>query len=126
MCVSLLAIERDPKNIFYYQHDVENYTGTRSSIFCYSIDINISKQNLLVCNSGQHTYVMDVFNFFFVLQDLIDRINPYFQGIAFQRNLLLIGFQHSNLQVFSNVNKQPSLKWHCVNWREEIMAESGQ
>ena len=69
---------------------------------------------------------MDVFNFFFVLQDLIDRINPYFQGIAFQRNLLLIGFQHSNLQVFSNVNKQPSLKWHCVNWREEIMAESGQ
>ena len=33
---------------------------------------------------------------FFVLQDLIliDRINSYFQRISFQRNLLLICFQH--------------------------------
>ena len=99
---------------------------TKSSIFCYLIDINISKQNLPVCNSGQHTYIMNVFNFFFVLQDLIDRINPYFKGIAFRRKLLLIGFQHTNLQAFSNVNKQPSLEWHCVNWTEEIVAESGQ
>ena len=29
-------------------------------------------------------------------------------------------------QVFSDVNKQPSLKWGCVNWKEEIMAESGR
>ena len=31
-------------------------------------------------------------NFFFVLQDLIDKINSYFQRIAFQRNLFLIDF----------------------------------
>ena len=33
--------------------------------------------NLLVYNSGQHTYVTGLFNFFFVLQDLIDRIDSY-------------------------------------------------
>ena len=43
-------------------------------------------------NSGQYIYVMVLFNFFFVPQDLIDRINSYFQRIAFQRNVLLIGF----------------------------------
>ena len=39
-----------------------------------------------------YIYVTGLFNFFFVPQDLIDRINFYFQKIAFQRNLLLIGF----------------------------------
>ena len=82
--------------------------------------------NLPVCNSGQNTYVMGLFNFFFVLQDLIDRIESYFQRIALQRNLLLIGFYHSTSQVFSDLNKQPSLEWHCVNWKVEIMAESGR
>ena len=48
--------------------------------------------NLPVCKSGQYTYVTGSFNFFFVLQDLIDRIDSYFQRIAFQKNLLLIGF----------------------------------
>ena len=65
------------------------------------------------------------FNFFFVVQDLMDRIDSYFQRIAFQRNLLLIGFKHSASQVFSNVNKQSSLEWRCVNWKGDIMAESG-
>ena len=64
---------------------------TRSSIFCYSIDMNKFTRNLPVCNSGQHTCVAGLFNFFFVLKDLIDRIDSYFQRIAFQRNLLLIG-----------------------------------
>ena len=45
----------------------------------------------MVCNSGQHTYVMGLFNFFFVLEDLIGRIDSYFQRIAFQGNLVLIG-----------------------------------
>ena len=71
--------------------------------------------NLLVCNSGQYTYVMDLFNFSFVLQDLIDRINSYFQRIGFKRNLLLTDFKHSISQVFLNVNKQPSLEWRCIN-----------
>ena len=88
--------------------------------------MNIYIWNLPVCGSGQHTYVMGLFNFFFVLQDLIDRIDSYFQRIAFQRNLLLNGFSHSTSQVFSNVNKQPSLEWCCVNWKGEIMAESLQ
>ena len=76
-------------------------------------------RNLSVCNSGQHTYVTGLVNFFFVLQDLIDRIDPYFQRIAFRRNLLLI-------LVFSDVNKQLLLEWRCVNWQGEIMGESGQ
>ena len=40
----------------------------------------------------QYIYVMGLCKFLFVLQDLIDRINSYFQRIAFQRNLLLISF----------------------------------
>ena len=81
--------------------------------------MNKYTRNLSVCNSGQHTYVTGLVNFFFVLQDLIDRIDPYFQRIAFRRNLLLI-------LVFSDVNKQLLLEWRCVNWQGEIMAESGQ
>ena len=86
------ALHRDPKIIFYYQCDVENYRDQVLNFFCYSIDMNIYTNNLLVCNSGQHTYTTGLFNFFFVLQDLIDRIDSYFQRIAFWRNLLLIGF----------------------------------
>ena len=29
-------------------------------------------------------------------------------------------------QAFSDVNKQPSLEWRCVNWKREIMTESGR
>ena len=96
--------------VLSYLFDRYEYIHTESSIF----------------NSGQHTYVTGLFNFFFVLQDLIDRIDSYFQRIAFQKNLLLIGLKHSTSEVFSNVNKQPSLEWRCVNWKGEIMAESGQ
>ena len=52
--------------------------------------MNIYTQNLPVCNSGEHTYVMALFNFFFLLQDLIDRIDSYFQRIAFQRTCFLL------------------------------------
>ena len=43
------ALERDPKNIFYYQRDVR-IIRTRSSIFYYLIDMNIYILNLPVCN----------------------------------------------------------------------------
>ena len=86
--------------------------------------MNIYTRNLQVCNSGQHTYVMGLLNFFFVLQDLIDRIDSYFQRTAFQWNLVLIGFLHTS-QVFSDVSKQPSLEWRCVTWKGEITAASG-
>ena len=119
------ALERDSKNIFFYQRDVENCTDQVFN-FCYSIAMNRYTRNLPVCNSGQYTYVTRLFNFFFVLQDLIDRIDSYFQRIDFQTNSLVIGFSHSMSQAFFNVNKQPSLKWRCVNWKGEIMAESGQ
>ena len=74
--------------------------------------MNIYTRNLPDCNSDQHTYVTGLFKFLFVLQDLIDRIESYIQRIAFQRNLLLIGFSILHWIV-----------WHCVNWKEEIMAE---
>ena len=51
--------ERDPKNIFFYQRDVENYMDqTRFSVLYYMIDINIYTQNLSVCNSGQYIYML--------------------------------------------------------------------
>ena len=110
-CVRFPSIsrQRETRKISSIISVTQRIIRTRSSIFCYSIDMNIYTRNLPVCNSGQHTYVTGLFNFFFVLQDLIDRIDSYFQRIAFQRNLLLIGFQHSTSQVFSDVNKQPSL-----------------
>ena len=83
------TLDRDPKNIFYYQLDVENYTDHFLNFLLFDRH-NIYTQNLPVCNSGQH--VTGLFNFFFVLQDLIDRIDSYFQRTAFQWNLLLIGF----------------------------------
>ena len=43
----------------------------------------------MACSSGQYIYVTGLFNFFFVPQDLIDRVDSYFQRIAFQRNFLL-------------------------------------
>ena len=51
--------------------------------------MNIHTQNCQVCNSGQQTYVIGLFNFFFVLQDLIDRINSYFQKISEELTFLL-------------------------------------
>ena len=48
------------------------------------MNMNIHTQNLPVCNSGQYIYITGLCNFFFALQDLIDRINSYFQRIAFQ------------------------------------------
>ena len=108
------ALERDLKNIFFYQ--VLN--------FCYLIEINIYTRNLPVCSSGQHSYVTGLFNFF-VFQDLIDRIDSYFLIVAFRRNFLLINFWDSMSQVFSNVNKQFSWEWGCINLKGEIIAESG-
>ena len=51
-----------------------------------------------------------VYNFFFVPQDLIDKINSYSRRIAFKRNLLLIGFQYSTSQVFTM--KIRNLHWN--------------
>ena len=127
MCASLRfqVRERSKKYLLLPAWHKELY-GPGPQFFCYSIGMNIYTQNLLVSNSGQHTYVAGLFNFFFVLQDLIDWIVSYFQRIVFQRNLLLISFYHSTSQVFSDVNKQSSLKWHCINWKGGIMAESGR
>ena len=89
MCTSLQfrIRERPWKYVLLSAWHRQLHRPCMSSIFFYLIDI----QNLPVCNSGQHTYVTGLFNFFFVLQDLIDRIDSYSQRIAFQRNLLLIG-----------------------------------
>ena len=86
------ALKRDPKNIFYCQCDVDNYTDQVLTFLFFDRHEYIHTRNLPICNSGQHMYVTALCNFFFVLQDLIDRIDSYFQRIAFQRNLLLIGF----------------------------------
>ena len=44
--------------------------------------MNICTRHLLVCNSGQHTCVTGLLLFFFVLQDLIDRIDSCLQRIT--------------------------------------------
>ena len=41
----------------------------------YLVDMNIYTWNLPVCNSDQYIYVTGLYNFFLVLQDLIDRIS---------------------------------------------------
>ena len=114
-----LALERDPRYIFYCQHEVDNYSDQVLN-FYYMIDMSIYTWNLSVCNSGQYIYVTGLCNFFFVLQDLIGRINSYFQRIAFWRNLLLIGFKHSTSQVFSDENKQLALKWRSITFKEKL------
>ena len=74
-------------------------------------DINIYTLNLLVCNSGQYTYVTGLCNFFFVLQDLIDRTDSYFQRIAFQTTCFLLTSNTLRHKFFSSVNKKP-LHWN--------------
>ena len=73
--------------MLYHQCDIENYTDQVLNFLLFDRHEYIHTES-----SGQHTYVMGLFNFFFVLQDLIDIIDSYFQRIAFHRNLLLIGF----------------------------------
>ena len=76
--------------------------------------MNIYTRNLPVCNSGQYIYVTGLCNFFFVLQDLIEGIN-YFQRIAFRETCFLLASNTLRQKFFSDENKQPSLKWRCVN-----------
>ena len=71
------ALKRDPKNIFYYQFDVENYTDQILNFLLFDRHEYIHTEPS-VCNSGQYTYVTGLWNFFFVLQHLIDRIDSYF------------------------------------------------
>ena len=64
-----------------------------------------------------YIYVMGLCNFFFVPQDLIDRISSYyFQRIDFQGNTMS--------QAFSDENKQPLLEWHSIYLYGEIMVKS--
>ena len=76
-------LERDPKNIFYYQREVENYTDQVLGFLLFD----------------KHEYTHGIFRFailvsIFMLRVYVTfslfRIN-YFRTIAFQRNLLLIG-----------------------------------
>ena len=105
------ALEKDSKNISYYISMTERIIRTRSSTFYYMVDMNIYTRNLPVCHSGQYIYVTGLCNFFFALQDLIDRINSYFQRIVFQRNLQR-NFKFFPMKICSLL---PSLEWSCVN-----------
>ena len=73
-----------------------------------------------VCNSGQYIYVMGLCNFFFVPQDLTDKINSYFQIIGFLEELASSWLLTITSQIFSDENKQPSLKWRCVYVLENL------
>ena len=66
--------------------------------------MNTCTWNLLVCNSGQHTFVtglllmLQVYYFlFFVLLDLIDRIDSYLQRIALFTELASYCLLHPSL-----------------------------
>ena len=95
------ALERDSENIFYYQRDLENYMDEvlnfllsdrheyTHSILQSVILVSILMLLVYVTVTGLCYWFM--FSFF-VLQDLICRIDSYFQRIAFQRNLVFIGF----------------------------------
>ena len=81
------ALDRDPKNIFYYHRDVENYTD-QVLIFFYLIDMNIFTQRIF----RSVVLVSILMLWVYLTFSLIDRIGSYFQKVAFRRNLFLIGF----------------------------------
>ena len=80
-CVLLLdfTLERDPKNIFYYQCDIENYMNEVLNFFLFDRHEYIHTVFWSVLLAS---ILMGLFNFFFFLHDLIDRIDSYFQRIA--------------------------------------------
>ena len=87
------------------------------------IDMSIYTRNLPVGNSGHYIQITGLRNFFFVLQDLIDRI-LIFREQLFGGTCFLLTSNPLRYKFFSNENKQPSLKWRCINLQGEIMAES--
>ena len=56
------VLERDPKNIFYREFDLESCTDLVLD-FLYHL-INKYTYNISVCNSGRYIYVTSLFNFF--------------------------------------------------------------
>ena len=71
----------------------------------------IYTRNLPVCNSGLYIYITGLCNFFFVLQDLIGRINSCLWRIAFQKNLLLMASNTLRPKFFPM--KMSSLHWNA-------------
>ena len=69
-----IQLQRETQKIFSIASVTQRIVQTRSSIFYYMIDKSIYTRNLSACNSGQYICVTGLHNFFFVLQDLIDRI----------------------------------------------------
>ena len=63
------ALERDPKNIFYYQRDIELY-GLGPQFLYHLIEMNTYtlKSAILVCIIMLYT---GLYIFFFILQDLM-------------------------------------------------------
>ena len=106
-----LAFWRTLKNIFYYQRDVENYTNQVLNFLFFDRHVYIHTE-FPVCNSGQHTYVTGLFNFFFVLQDWLTESIPISREQLFRGTCFLLASNIRVSQVFSDVNKQPSLEWN--------------
>ena len=78
MCTSFRCsvLEVDPKSI-YYLFDVKYYIDQVLGFFLFDKPECI-KWYILVCNSCHYIIqVVDLFNFFFVPQDLIGKINIY-------------------------------------------------
>ena len=71
--------------------------------------------------------IITAVNFFFVLQDLIDRINSYFQRIAFQINLLLILASNTLCHKFFLMKISSLLHWNgrlCQDERKLLVSHS--
>ena len=109
---SSILRQRETRKISSIIRVTQRIIWTRSSIFCYWIDMNIYTQSFPVCNSGQHTYVTGLLNFFLFPE------NSFSEELASQASNTLL---HKFFPI-----KQPSLEWRCVNWKGEIMAESGR
>ena len=91
-CPSLrFRVRKRPEKYFLLSAWHRELYGPGPELLYRLIDTNTYTLNLLVCNSDL-AIVTALYNFFFVLQGLIDRIDSYFQRVALLRNLLLIGF----------------------------------
>ena len=126
MCASLRfrVRERDSENI-YDQRDVENYTDQVLNFLLFDRHEYIHTEPSGLQFSS--AYLCYGFIWLFLCSSRFDWQNRFlFPEKSFSEELASYWLLTLYVTSFSDVNKQPSREWRCVNWKGEIMAESGR
>ena len=119
------ALDRDPKNIFYCQRDVENYTD---QVFNFLL---FDKHEYIHTESSGLRFWSAYLCYGFIEPALSSSIFDWqnrfiFRENSFSEELAFYWLLTFYVTSFSDVNKQPSPEWRCVNWTGEIMVESSR